>query len=88
MKQGENQPASVEYVAEMVGKLTVAFYETPEKLFEALIKTILFLKMTESDVCEMVNDAIFTIRKTKITIADVINGHEEKPKKILPYTFD
>jgi predicted nucleic acid-binding protein len=88
MNQDEKKSASVEYVAEMVGKLTVNFYETPEKLFDALTKTILFLKMTEYEVNEMVNDAIFTIKKTKITIADVINGREERPKKILPYTFD
>ena len=82
MKQVEKKQASAEYVAEMVSKLETAFYETPEPLFEALAKTILFLEMTEYEVSEMVSDAIFNIKKTKITIADVINGRENKPKEI------
>jgi hypothetical protein len=82
MEQVEKKIASPEYVVGMVAKLTVAFYETPEMLFEALAKTILFLKLTESEVYAMTNEAIFTVKKTKITIADVINGREKEKKTI------
>ena len=82
METKQIEIASAEYVAEMVRKLSVAFYETPEKLFDALAKVILHLKMSKKEVFEMVEDAIFTIKKTKITIADVINGRENKPKEI------
>ena len=84
METLENKIASPEFVAVMVGKLTIAFYETPESLFEALVKTILFLKFTESEVVKMVNNAIFTIKRTKITIADIIKEqYEENEAKII-----
>jgi len=86
MEKKEIEIASAEYIAEMVSKLSIAFYETPETLFEALGRTIIHLKMNKKDVFEMVEEAIFTIRKTKITIADVINGREN-PTKEIPF-FD
>ena len=82
MRKEQIKIASAEYVAEMVRKLSVAFYETPEALFTALAKVILLLKMTEKEVFEMVEESIYTIKKTKITIADVINGRNEKTKEI------
>jgi len=69
--------AHEQFVVKKVAKLIIAFYETPESLFEALVKTILFLELTENEVSEMINDAILTVKKTKITIADVINGREK-----------
>jgi hypothetical protein len=88
MEQIKEKQATIEFVVEMVGKLEIAFYETPEKLFDALVKTILFLKMSECEVSEMVNEAIFTVKKTRITIADVINGRDLPQKKYELYTFD
>jgi predicted nucleic acid-binding protein len=85
MKQVEGKPASVGFIAEKIAKLEIAFYETPERLFDALVKTILFLEMTEYEVAEMVNEAIFTIKKTKITIADIINGRNKENKKTVAY---
>jgi hypothetical protein len=78
--KSSNSPACQEFIIRKVSKLSVAFYDTPESLFEALTKTVLFLELTESEVNEMVNEAIFTIRKTRITIADVINGREKNKK--------
>ena len=76
MKTEKIEIAPAEYVAEMVAKLKIAFYETPDTLFEALAKVVLHQKMTKKDVFEMVEEAIFTVKKTKITIADIINGRE------------
>ena len=78
MEQNKKNPATVDYVAEMMAKLEIAFYETPEKLLDALAKTIIFHEFTEREVSDMVWDAIYTIKKTKLTIADVINGREKK----------
>jgi predicted nucleic acid-binding protein len=79
----EKNEASAEFVAEMVSKLAVAFYETPESLFEALAKTILYLQATEDDVRKMVNEAILAIRRTRITIADVVGAYSEEKKSLI-----
>jgi hypothetical protein len=80
MEKIKSNEASDKFVAEMVSKLTVAFYETPESLFDAMAKTILYLRATEDDVRKMVNDAILTIRRTRITIADVVGEYSEEKK--------
>jgi hypothetical protein len=80
MEKIKEKEASAEFVAEIVSKLAIAFYETPQPLFDALIKTILYLRATEDDVCKMVNDAILTIRRTRITIADVAGQYSEEKK--------
>jgi hypothetical protein len=80
MEKNKENAASAEFVAEMVGKLTVAFYETPGSLFEAMAKTILYLRASEDDVRKMVNEAILTIRRTRITIADITGAYSEEKK--------
>ena len=79
------EPASAEFVAGMVAKLEIAFYETPETLFDALTKTILFLKFTEKEVTGMVNKAIFTVKKTKLSIADIVKEQYEDNKSKITY---
>ena len=79
-------PASVEFVAEYVEKLRINFYKTPEKLFDALMKTILFFEMSERDVNEHVLNAIYSIKRLEINIADILNGYHERP--VYPKYFD
>ena len=73
----QTKHATVEYVAEGVGKLVGVFYKTPESLFEALVKILVFHKFTESEVDDIIWDAIYRIKKTELTIADVLNGREK-----------
>ncbi|MCL1933966.1 MAG: hypothetical protein FWF53_09185 [Candidatus Azobacteroides sp.] len=71
-QENKKIPAPIEYVAEKVAELTTVFYETPEALFEVLAKEILRIGFTEKEVAEMVEEAVLTVRKTKITIADIV----------------
>jgi phospholipid N-methyltransferase len=80
-KQKAKQPATKEFVAEKVINLSTAFYDTPEELFDALIRSVLFLRLTESEVIEVFNEAIFTVRKTRVAIADVLGNIAEIKRK-------
>ena len=82
MEKNEENPASDEFVAEKVSDLVVMFYDTPESFFKALAKLIIYHRFTEEEVSQMINNAIYKIKKTKLTIADVFNGKEE----IYPYS--
>ena len=84
MKTENEKRATQEFVAEWVLKLVTAFYETPETLFDALIKSMLWFSLTEMEVIDICNEAIFTIKKTRITIADVLSDIAEK-KRISVY---
>ncbi|MDR2057653.1 MAG: hypothetical protein LBP83_05120 [Dysgonamonadaceae bacterium] len=74
-------PATKEFVAEKVIHLATAFYETPEELFDALIKSVLHLKLTGEEVIGVFNEAIFTIKKTRITIADILGEIAARKRK-------
>ena len=73
METTKKQIAKDEFVAEKIAGLSVLFYDTPESLFMALFDVILNLKMTESEVSDMINEAILTVKKTKVTIADIVS---------------
>lgn len=73
----KRQPVTEEVVAESIEKLKKVFYETPDCLFEALAKIMLSIEPTRYQFMVMVNEAIFTLKKTKITVADIVNGREE-----------
>ena len=74
MENEEKNPAKQEYVTGCVSALVTAFYETPQTLFDALIKSMLWLKLSEREVTDVCNEAIFTVKGTKITIADVLGN--------------
>ena len=80
METNEKKIASKEYVANAVGKLMIAFQETTKDLFQLLMESILKIGFTEDEVTEMVEETIYTVKKSKITIADVINGAYTKKK--------
>jgi phospholipid N-methyltransferase len=80
-KQEIKQPATKEFIAGKAINLATAFYETPEELFGAIIDTALWLKLSEKEVIKAFNDAIFTVRKTRITIADVLGEIAQTKRK-------
>jgi len=84
MENEEKNPAKQEYVTGCVSALVTAFYETPQTLFDALIKSMLWLKLSEREVTDVCNEAILTFKGTKITIADVL-GDIAKKKQIAVY---
>ena len=79
--------ASAEYIAEMTSKLAPVFYDTPKEFFEYLAKSIMFLKLTEKEVLEMINDSIFNVKKTRISIADIASKFYEKSKNEKNYPY-
>jgi hypothetical protein len=72
--------ASPELIAERVAILQDVFYETPEKVFELLTRAIIFLEPTEKRLSGIFNDAVYSIRKTRITIADILSDEWEERK--------
>ena len=72
--------ASAEKIAERIEKLSEAFYETPESLFKNLAYCMKWLKLTEDELMECFNEAIFTIKKTRITIADVLGDIADRKR--------
>jgi hypothetical protein len=68
----QTKPASEEFIAEKNGIVQTLFYDTPDEVFAGITKAMLFLKLTEKEVVGVLSDAVFSIRKTRITVADVL----------------
>lgn len=71
------QTVPPEYVAEKVGKLKTVFYDTPDMFFESLAEILNSLELSTYKFNTMMNKAIFTVRKTKITVADIIDNNDD-----------
>lgn len=77
MNENRRQPASPEYTAEAANKLKTVFYDTPDSFFVALGEIFYRLGLTERQLVDIVRTATFTVRKTKVTVADIIGDREE-----------
>ena len=74
-----------EKVVELLNDLIGAFPETQESVFVALAKVIIKRNQSEDDIAQMVEQTICNVAKTRITVADVIQYSNEKPKEIVVY---
>lgn len=66
-----------EVIANSVLKLKDVFYETPDNFFDALTKIMISVNPTRNQFFGMINRAIFTLKKTKLTVADIFSGKED-----------
>lgn len=73
----KRKPASPEYTAEAANKLKTIFYDTPDSFFVALGTIFANLQLSERQLVDIVRTATFTVRKTKVTVADIIGDREE-----------
>ena len=69
--------ATLEFVVKWIAKLEIAFPETSETLLDALTKTVIWLQFKEDEVINSFNRAICTVKRTKITIADIVKEKYE-----------
>jgi len=63
-----------EKVANLISKLIVRFYDTPESFFIALVETLIERNFGDEDIGRMVDNTIYNVHKTKLTVADVMDG--------------
>jgi hypothetical protein len=82
MNLEDKKPASKDFIAEkVINNLVTAFYDTPEELFDALIQSALWLELSECEIINVCREAAFTIRKTRVTIADVLGDIAQTKRK-------
>ena len=66
----------------LINDLIGAFPETQDSVFVALAKVLLKRNCSDEDIAQMVEETICNVKKTRITVADVIQYSNEKPKEI------
>ena len=70
-----------EKVVALISKLIDRFYNTPDRFFVALAETLIDGKFSDDDIRQMVDETIYKVTKAQITVADVIQFANEKPKR-------
>lgn len=71
-----------EKVFEIIRDLIDAFPETQESVFLILIKILIKRNYKDEDIAQMVEKTIDNVKRTKLTVADVIQYANEKPKEV------
>ena len=64
-----------EKILDLISELRDKFYDTPDKFFVGLVKTLIDLNYSDEDIKRMVNKAIHNVPKTKLTVCDFLNGY-------------
>ena len=70
-----------EKVVGLLNDLIGAFPETQESVFVSLAKILVKRNNSDEDIEQMVDNTICNVSKTRITVADVLNFSNEKPKQ-------
>jgi hypothetical protein len=81
MNQEDKKTASKDFISDKVIKLAKTFHETPEETFDAIIQSALWLELSEYEIIDVCREAAFTLRKTRITIADVLGDIAQTKRK-------
>ena len=72
-----------EKIVDLISDLKKAFPETQDSVFEVLLKRLTECKFSDEDITQMVEQTIDNVKKTRITVADVIQYANEKPKEVV-----
>lgn len=73
--------ASKEFIIEEIFKLQETFPETQEDIIDKIVKSVLWLGLSEKEVMEVCNDVIFRVKRKNLFIADVLNEKYEEHKQ-------
>jgi len=71
----------VKEVVDLISDLKAAFPETQDSVFVILLKRLTERKFSDEKIVQMVNHTIDTVKKSRITVADVIGEYEYEGKQ-------
>ena len=71
-----------EKIVEIICDLRDAFPETQDSVYTALVKVLIKRNYSDDDIAQMVERTILNVSKTRLTVADVIQYANEKPKEV------
>ena len=70
-----------EKVIELIGKLFDTFYDTPDRFFLALADIMIERNFSDKTIERMVESTIYKVKRTRLTVADVLEEPENEGKK-------